>query len=87
MNCGEGEFPIRRLSQIASLFEAKHGLNSKEYLERVHIENCFTIDDAIESLVMLNKSSMMRSEFDVILFTRMYGFQSCVERWDFDSLF
>jgi hypothetical protein len=51
LSCGEGTFPIRRLSQLATAYEARTGIPSSVLLSRVHIEHCYNIDDAKEILV------------------------------------
>ena len=39
MNCGEGDFPIRRLSEIAQSYTSRFGIESDSLLEGVLIEN------------------------------------------------
>jgi len=51
LSCGEGTFPIRRLSQLATAYETRTGIPSPVLLSRVHIEHCYNIDDAKEILV------------------------------------
>ena len=51
LNCGEGEFPIRRLSQIAQDLENRTSTNANSFLSNVHIEQCYTIDDIEYTLV------------------------------------
>jgi RecA/RadA recombinase len=51
LSCGEGIFPIRRLSQLAAAFETRTGVPSEQLLANVHIEQCYNIDDAQAILV------------------------------------
>ncbi|KAJ1392773.1 P-loop containing nucleoside triphosphate hydrolase protein [Ochromonadaceae sp. CCMP2298] len=46
LSCGEGTFPIRRLSQMAQAFAVRTGLPQERLLSNVHIEHCYNIDDA-----------------------------------------
>jgi RecA/RadA recombinase len=51
LSCGEGIFPIRRLSQLAAAYELRTGVPSEQLLANVHIEQCYNIDDAQAILV------------------------------------
>jgi RecA/RadA recombinase len=53
LSCGEGTFPIRRLSQLATAYEGRTGISCDQYLSNVHIEQCYNIDDAQVILVRL----------------------------------
>jgi hypothetical protein len=53
LSCGEGTFPIRRLSQMAQAFAVRTGLPQERLLSNVHIEHCYNIDDAQTILVGL----------------------------------
>lgn len=51
LSCGEGLYPIMRLSQLAHVYEKKSGISAKDYLQNIHIEECKNNDDAMETLV------------------------------------
>lgn len=51
LSCGEGTFPIRRLSQVAMCYENKTGIPNQHFLSNVHIEHCYNTDDAQSILV------------------------------------
>ena len=40
ISCGEGQFPIRRLSQLAKHYEEKYSIQVQDLLSGVHIEEC-----------------------------------------------
>lgn len=48
--CGEGDFPIRRLSQLSAVYESKFGILQSSLLEKIHIEKCYTPEDAQKTL-------------------------------------
>lgn len=50
LSCGEGDFPIKRLSQIAISLEHKTNIPQSEFLNHIHIEMCHTSDDVINTL-------------------------------------
>lgn len=50
VSCGEGQFPIKRLSQIASRYSSCTGISTDSFLSNVHIEHCFNIDDVQDIL-------------------------------------
>lgn len=52
VSCGEGTFPIRRLSQLAMQYESKTGVPNQLFLSKVLIEHCYNSEDAQEILVM-----------------------------------
>ena len=52
LSCGEGLYPIKRLSQLASVYEKKsHHIKTRDYLLNVHIEECKNAEEAMETLV------------------------------------
>jgi RecA/RadA recombinase len=51
LSCGEGEFPFKRLQQLASEFEAIHSIPSSQLLSNIHIENCHNSEIIQESLL------------------------------------
>ncbi len=51
ISCGEGQFPIRRLSQLAKHYEEKHSIQVQDLLSGVHIEECPNVDDFMIILV------------------------------------
>lgn len=50
MSCGESDFPIRRLQQLATSLETRHKISQSEFMSNVHIERCFNSDNIYESL-------------------------------------
>jgi RecA/RadA recombinase len=52
LSCGEGEFPIRRLSQLATFYQKKSSvpISHSKFLEQIHIEKCYCSNDAIETI-------------------------------------
>jgi len=55
LSCGEGEFPIQRLSQIASIIEnssnqSTPGLSRQQLLDNVLIEKCHNVEDILDSV-------------------------------------
>jgi DNA-repair protein XRCC3 len=51
ITCGEGLFPVRRLSQIAQSYEnLEKGISVKDILSRVHIEECMNFEDVAEAV-------------------------------------
>jgi RecA/RadA recombinase len=80
ISCGEGEFPIRRLSQLASAFESKFNIPQSKLLEGIFIENCYSPEDVystlqkklpemcasknIKLLVLDSLAGAVRTEFD-----------------------
>lgn len=48
--CGEGEFPIRRLQQLAVAFEGRSTIDHNKLLSKVHIEKCYH-SEALEDTV------------------------------------
>ena len=58
LSCGEGDFPILRLSQMASTLEEFWGVSCAALLEKVHIETCYSVEDIFDTVVrFLNISS------------------------------
>ena len=51
ISCGEGQFPIRRLSQLAKYYEEKHSIQVQDLLSGVHIEECPNVDEFMTILV------------------------------------
>ena len=51
LSCGEGLYPIKRLSQLAVAYEQKSTLKVKDYLSNIHIEECKNSEDAMDTLV------------------------------------
>lgn len=51
MSCGEGEFPIRRLQQLAESYESWTGISSTSFLSRIHIEKCYCSENIQETLL------------------------------------
>jgi hypothetical protein len=51
LSCGEGLFPIRRLSQLAQAYEASTGIAAGDYLSRIHIEQCNNTEEALDTMV------------------------------------
>eukprot|EP01032_Pedospumella_encystans_P009388 gene9388-11051_t len=80
LSCGEGTFPIRRLSQLASAYQQRTGIHSQEFLRNVHIEHCYNIEDAqsilrhkipelcqkqnVKLLIIDSLAGLVRFEFD-----------------------
>eukprot|EP01039_Chlorochromonas_danica_P004158 gene4158-4567_t len=50
LSSGEGAFPIRRLSQVASSSSSNQHLSSEEVLKRIHIEDSTNADDILNTL-------------------------------------
>jgi DNA-repair protein XRCC3 len=48
--CGEGEFPIKRLSQLASIYEKKYNIPALEFLNNIHIEMCLNTENVLETI-------------------------------------
>jgi hypothetical protein len=48
---GEGLFPIRRLSQMAKHYESALDCSSEAILSRIHIEQCYNVEDVLDTLV------------------------------------
>ena len=44
LNCGEGDFPIKRLSEIASNYSIKYSVSAEELLDGVFIENVSNVE-------------------------------------------
>ena len=51
LNCGEGDFPILRLSQMAAALEKPWGISCADFLEKVHIETCYSVEDILDAVV------------------------------------
>jgi RecA/RadA recombinase len=80
LSCCEGEFPIKRLSQIASNLELKTNISQSEFLDHIHIEKCYNSDDVVNTLnrkipemcinqgikllVIDSLAAIMRTEYD-----------------------
>eukprot|EP01032_Pedospumella_encystans_P009253 gene9253-10910_t len=80
LSCGEGTFPIRRLSQLASAYQQRTGIQSQEFLRNVHIEHCYNIEDTqsilrhkipelcqkqnVKLLIIDSLAGLVRFEFD-----------------------
>jgi hypothetical protein len=54
MCCGEGEFPINRILQIAQSFEKRSGIRKETLLNEVHIEKFYDIEQVSMTLVINN---------------------------------
>lgn len=50
LSCGEGEFAIQRLSQMAEKCEVSSGISRRDFLNGILIENIYNIDELLESL-------------------------------------
>lgn len=50
LSCGEGDFPIRRLSQLASSFEARSGFTQTTLLGNIFINQCYSPEDVQNTL-------------------------------------
>ena len=80
MSCGEGEFPIRRLLQLAGAYEAKTGISQNSFVERVLIQKSYTPDEAqltltksipdmcrmknVRLLIIDSLAGLVRTEYD-----------------------
>ena len=51
ISCGEGQFPIRRLSQLAKYYQEKYSIKNQDLLSGIHIEECPNLDDFMAILV------------------------------------
>jgi hypothetical protein len=52
MSCGEGAYPIKRLSDLAVQYEALYPpFTARAFLEKVHIVECRNQEHAVESIV------------------------------------
>ena len=51
ISCGEGQFPIRRLSQLAKYYQEKYNIKNQDLLSGIHIEECPNLDDFMAILV------------------------------------
>lgn len=51
ISCGEGEFPITRLNQLAERCEVSSGIPKRDLLNGVLIEKAHNTEDLLESLV------------------------------------
>eukprot|EP01038_Epipyxis_sp_PR26KG_P005031 gene5031-7020_t len=80
ISCGEGQFPIKRLAQLANSFENCKDMKAEKLLSNVHIEQCFNVDEIltilysriplmckshnIKLLVIDSIAGLLRFEFD-----------------------
>lgn len=48
LSCGEGQFPIRRLSQLAACYDPN--ITQASFLENVVIEQCYSPEEALNTL-------------------------------------
>ena len=55
LSCGEGEFPIRRLQQLAEFYEKQYGVSSYSLLAGVHIQKCYSTENLIETIGTIPK--------------------------------
>lgn len=51
LSCGEGLFPIKRLSQLAQYHEVSHGISHRDILSHIEIEQCSNIEQTNDTLV------------------------------------
>lgn len=54
---GEGQFPIKRLTELADHYERKYSLT--DMLANVHVMQCYNIDDALSVLVGSSRPLIM----------------------------
>eukprot|EP00903_Cladosiphon_okamuranus_P014531 g13478.t1 len=60
LTCGEGDFPSRRLSQMATSFQTRHGVRPEKLMEGVCIQNAKNLDDQM-MIIMEHLPIIMRS--------------------------
>lgn len=50
--CGEGDFPIKRLSQLANVYDTKYNKDYTKinFLENIHIENNYHVEQLLDTL-------------------------------------
>ena len=50
--CGEGDFPIKRLSQLANIYNTKYNKDNAKinFLENIHIENNYHVEQLLDTL-------------------------------------
>ncbi|CAB1118285.1 unnamed protein product [Ectocarpus sp. CCAP 1310/34] len=61
LTCGEGDFPSRRLRQMASTYQSRHGVKPEKLMEGVCIQNAKTLDDQM-MIIMEHLPHIMRSQ-------------------------
>jgi DNA-repair protein XRCC3 len=80
ISAGEGQFPMRRLSQMAQNFAKHFQMNVVDVLDKIYIETCMNIEDCLEDiqkklpkmcmehnirlLIIDSLAGLVRSEFD-----------------------
>eukprot|EP01041_Mallomonas_annulata_P011478 gene11478-24003_t len=73
LSCGEGEFPLRRLQQIASEYASKSNMDPEEYLNNVNINQCHSSDDLEESLNKIIPKICASSKLRLIIIDSLAG--------------
>lgn len=73
-------FPIRRLSQMASVWSGVTGIPSQDLLSNVHIEQCYNIDDAQAILVLMPNFPNLPLRYKFVLLFRGIRFLNYVKR-------
>lgn len=81
LSCGEGEFPIRRLSQVASFYEIKTKRKQSDFLKNVHIEQCYSVDDIHDSLTSRIPEMIRNQGIKLLIIDSLAG----IIRHDFDT--
>lgn len=76
-------FPIRRLSQLASAYEASPGipLTASDFLQRIHIEECNNTDAAIDTLFKKLPEMCQRLQLQLIVVDSLAG----LVRFEYDG--
>eukprot|EP00752_Nemacystus_decipiens_P003395 g3141.t1 len=60
LTCGEGDFPSRRLRQMATSFQRRHGVRAEKLMEGVCVQNAKNLDDQM-MIIMEHLPIIMRS--------------------------
>ena len=73
LSCGEGEFAIQRLSQMAERCEINGIISKKDFLNGILIENIYNIDDLLESLAKKLPKLCTENNIKLIVIDRLHS--------------
>lgn len=77
LSCGEGEFPIRRLSQLALVYQKKYNIPASEFLSNIHIEQCSDSENILDTIASKLPEMCQKLNVTLIIIDSLAGAIRC----------
>jgi DNA-repair protein XRCC3 len=73
--CGEGEFPIRRLQQLTSVYDTRDdiSLSQSQLLSNVHIEKCYSSESIEETITQRLPTMCSNNNIKLVIIDSLAG--------------